>query len=62
MNLHPTVIDRLIKIFEVYGGHREQTRLRNELMALALGTYTRQDGRTIVVLEKDLNPSQPPGQ
>lgn len=55
MNLHSTVIDQLIRFYEVYGGHREQTKLRQELERLVLGTYTRQDGRTIVVLEKDLN-------
>ena len=54
MNLHSTVIDLLVRFYEVYGGHREQTKLRQELERLALGTYTRQDGRTIVVLEKDL--------
>lgn len=58
MNFHPTVVDRLVKIFDVYGGHREQGKLRNELLTLALGTYTRQDGKTIVVLEKDLTPPQ----
>lgn len=63
MNLHPTVVDRLIKLFEVYGGHREQGKLRNELLTLALGTYTRQDGKTIVVLEKDLiTPQVTPAQ
>ena len=54
MNFHPSVIDQLIRIVEVYGGHQGQVRLRQELQTLALGTYLRQDGRTIVVLEKDL--------
>ena len=54
MRLHSTVIDRLVKVYDVYGGHREQNRLRDELARIDLTTYTRQDGQTIIVLESDV--------
>lgn len=58
LTLHMSVADQLIKIFEMYGGHREQTRLRNELTSLVFGVYNRQDGKNIIVLQKDLDQAQ----
>jgi len=57
MKLHESVVERLVKICENYGGHREQVKLKEELRILELSVYQRQTGRQdeIIVLTKDLN-------
>ena len=56
MKLHSTVIERLIKVYQNYGGYREENRLRSVLESLDLATYDRQTGakNTVIVLTKDL--------
>ena len=56
MQLHPTVIERLIKIYTTYGGYREEHRLRDELIKLNLSPYTQQTGEkhSFLVLTSDI--------
>jgi len=56
MNLHPTVIEKLVKIFTNYGGYREEHRLVEALNKLELSPYERQTGEqdTILVLTEDI--------
>jgi len=56
MQLHPTVIERLIKIYTTYGGYREEHRLRDELMKVNLSPYTQQTGdkNSFLVLTSDI--------
>ena len=56
MKIHPTVIEKLIKIYTNYGGFKEETRLRNELHKLDLTEYTQQTGpqKTFLVLTEDI--------
>jgi hypothetical protein len=56
MKVHPTVIEKLIKIYTNYGGYREEHRLRDELKKLDLTPYTRQaeGGGTFLVLTQDI--------
>jgi hypothetical protein len=56
MLLHPTVIERLIKIYTNYGGYREEHRLRNELAKLDLQPYEQQTGEqmTFLVLSEEV--------
>jgi hypothetical protein len=56
MQLHPTVIERLIKIYTTYGGYREEHRLRDELMKVNLSPYTQQTGEksSFLVLTSDI--------
>ncbi len=50
MKLHTTAIDRLVRIFSVYGGHREEWRLKHELAQLDLTAYNQQStGRDVLV-------------
>jgi hypothetical protein len=44
MRLHPSAVKRLLKIYDTYGGYREETKLRQELEAFELTVYTRQSG------------------
>jgi hypothetical protein len=43
MRLHPSTIKRLLKIYDTYGGYREETKLRQELERLDLSTYHQQE-------------------
>jgi len=53
--LHDSVVEELLKMNEIWGGHRENRKLRGELQKLDLSVYTRQsDGQEIVVLTRDL--------
>ncbi|MDB4337482.1 hypothetical protein OAA09_00530 [bacterium] len=51
MYLHETVIEKLIKLCDNYGGHREQIKLRAELRKLSLSEYNQQEtGKKVLVL------------
>lgn len=57
MKLHPTVIKKLIQVFETYGGHRENVRLHERLAALEVEAYTqttRSPPDTFIVLKEDI--------
>tara|TARA_B100000214_G_C23902708_1_gene597308 strand:+ start:112 stop:306 length:195 start_codon:yes stop_codon:yes gene_type:complete len=56
MKLHPTVVEKLIRVYTTYGGHREETKLRSELLRLDLTSYTQQagGGDTFLVLTEDV--------
>ena len=54
MYLHQTVIEKLIRLCDNYGGHREQTKLRSELSRLELSEYTQTSGQKVLVLSDEL--------
>jgi hypothetical protein len=56
MQLHPSVIERLLKIYTTYGGYREEHRLRDELQKISLSPYTQQTGnkQSFLVLSSDI--------
>ena len=56
MKLHSTVIERLVKIYETYGGYSGEKKLREELARVNLSTYDQKTGNreTLVVLTEDL--------
>ena len=54
MLLHDTVIEKLIRLCDNYGGHREQTKLRQEFRRLSLTEYTQATGNKVLVLEDEL--------
>ena len=54
MHLHQTVIEKLIKLCDNYGGHREQKKLRAELLKLELSEYTQTSGHKVLVLSEEL--------
>jgi len=57
MRLHPTTVKRLLKIYETYGGHREETKLLDELSRLDLSVYQQTQGRqdNVLVCTDELN-------
>jgi hypothetical protein len=54
MLLHDSVVEKLIRLCDNYGGHREQTKLRQEFRRLVLAEYTQASGTTVLVLDEDL--------
>ena len=57
MRLHPTTIKRLLKIYDTYGGHREESKLLEELSRLDLSVYQRTQGNqdNVLVCTDELN-------
>jgi hypothetical protein len=43
MRLHPSTVKRLLKMYENYGGYREETKLRQALEGLELSPYQQQE-------------------
>jgi len=54
MKLHSTTIDRLISVYETYGGYKNETKLKNKLAEFDLSEYKRASGESILVLSSDL--------
>ena len=50
MRLHPSAIQRLLKIYDTYGGYREETKLRQALENLDLSAYQQQQPPNLEVL------------
>lgn len=64
MKLHPSVVEKLINLFQNYGGHPEENKLRTQLNTLDLTIYERKTGNQdmILVLTEDYVKSlQPKG-
>jgi hypothetical protein len=50
MKLHPNVVEKLIYLYENYGGHLNNGKLRTHLQNLDLSAYERKTGEQDVVL------------
>ena len=50
MKLHPAVVDKLIYLYENYGGHLNNGKLRAHLNSIDLSAYERKTGEQDVVL------------
>lgn len=54
MKLHFSAIERLIRIYDNYGGHRNEQKLKNALAELDFTSYDKQSsGETILVMTED---------
>ena len=55
MRLHPSTIQRLLKIYDSFGGYREETKLRQALEELELSSYHQQaHNREVLVCTDEL--------
>jgi len=59
LKLHPTVIKELLRLHDIYGGHREEVKLREQLELLEVEVYEQQSSpfSRFLVLEKDVKSS-----
>ncbi len=55
MKLHATAIDKLLNLFDSFGGHRNESKLRSALTQVDLSTYDKVSGETILVMTSDLD-------
>ena len=54
MKLHNTVLDRMTQLFDMWGGHRNNTKLLSEMKKLDFTVYTTQTGEQVLVLTSQL--------
>ncbi len=53
MKFHPTVVEKLLQIADLYSGRSDNKQLKAALMDLQLEVYDRQDGQRVAVLMED---------
>lgn len=58
MKLHNTLIEVLVKTYEVNSGWTEERKLREALSRLDVSVYTQQDGTQVLVSTKELQEAQ----
>lgn len=60
MKLHISAVERLIRTYENYGGHRNEQKLKNILSELDFSVYERKNGENIVVMTEDYEKEKNP--
>jgi len=55
MKLHETMVQKLLKVYEVNSGWTEEKKLLGALRTLNVAVYTRKDGTQILVPAEELN-------
>jgi hypothetical protein len=58
MKLHPTLIEKLVKVMEVNSGWTGEAKLKKALASLNIAVYTRQDGQDVLVDQDELHRQQ----
>lgn len=58
MKLHNTLVELLLKTYEVNSGWTEEKKLRSALQKMDFSVYTQQDGTKVLVSTKDLQEAQ----
>ena len=58
MRLHNTLIETLLKTYEVNSGWTEERKLRQALENLDVAVYTQQDGTQVLVSTRELQEAQ----
>ena len=58
MKLHHTLVEALIKTYEVNSGWTEERKLREALSHFDISVYTQQDGTQVLVSTKELREAQ----
>ncbi len=55
MKLHHTLVEFLVKVYEVNSGWSEERKLKEALSKLDFSVYTQQDGTKVLVSTQELN-------
>ena len=55
MKLHATLVEQLIKTYEVNSGWTEERKLRAALERMDVSVYTQTNGQKVLVSTKELN-------
>lgn len=56
MKLHKSVVDKIVRLYELYGGRKENKTLSEEIKKLDLSVYTQQEqgNASFLVLTEDV--------
>ena len=54
MKLHHTLVEKLIKTYEINSGWTEEKKLRSVLAQMDFSIYTQQDGTQVLVSTQEL--------
>tara|TARA_R110001592_G_scaffold297897_1_gene568444 strand:+ start:1255 stop:1470 length:216 start_codon:yes stop_codon:yes gene_type:complete len=55
MKLHETLVEFLVKTYEINSGWTEERKLKEALRSLDFSVYTQQDGTEVLVSKKQLD-------
>ena len=55
MKLHHTLVEFLVKVYEVNSGWTEERKLKEALSKIDFSVYTQQDGTQVLVSTRELN-------
>ena len=55
MKLHHTLVEFLVKVYEVNSGWTEERKLKEALSRLDFSVYTQENGTQVLVSTKELN-------
>ena len=55
MKLHHTLVEFLVKVYEVNSGWSEERKLKEALSKLDFSVYTQQNGTKVLVSTQELN-------
>ncbi len=55
MKLHHTLVEFLVKVYEVNSGWSEERKLKEALSRLDFSVYTQENGTQVLVSTKELN-------
>ena len=55
MKLHHTLVEFLVKVYEVNSGWTEERKLKEALSRLDFSVYTQQNGTQVLVSTQELN-------
>lgn len=50
MRMHPSVINKILYLYQNYGGHEHDTKLRKMIETIDLTPYERKEGHQEVIL------------
>lgn len=62
MKLHHTLVERLIKLFEVNNGFHDQRKLREALLNFDFTIYTQETGNEVLVSTAEMQDKLSPNQ
>ena len=54
MKMHKTLVDRIMRAYDMWGGRSDDSRLREALSQIDVSEYTGSDGRKVLVTTEDL--------
>lgn len=58
MKMHKSLVDRLMRVYNMWGGRSDDTRLREALASLDVTLYRQQSGAEVLILTEDLKLEQ----